>query len=392
MWVWVRSLSPVESDDLNPDPATSDILLGHHLDKTDQSQPTPCNSHESSSVPAGQGTLDDNLVEFEVSQDELDELDKDESTDFLLETLQDSQILKHQLHDKCKQVKKAEKQARIQQLHSMLAETDHQLDLLKQKSLAQSTTNKSSRQPAVTSTPQNAGQADQSWLQQANLDAANAFLNQLDDTQAKGAGDSQHIIDKPGKAAKKRKPAQPRFMMPEQKWQHLDVSEFTSEQLSDEPLGESSAASFSESDSSAKTSRWHKRSKKCKLKSGMFAKHTSTIKKPQLWPHNHLDPHFVSNIPKFQDISWDQLVAGELAIILQARSHTQAMGRLCLLKQLAYWKLCWGNLHKVCQLHMAMVRAIAEGESSWSSSFLLLEVLVMRDPNQSSTQIIQTSF
>ena len=152
---------------------------------------------------------------MEASQNELDELDKDESTDFLLETSQDSQILKHQLHDKCKQVKKVKKQARILQLCSQLAETDHQLDLLKQKSLAQSTTNKSSRQPAATSIPQNAGQADQSWLQQADLDVADAFLNQLDDTPAKGASDSQHIADKPGKAAKKRKPAQPWFMMPE---------------------------------------------------------------------------------------------------------------------------------------------------------------------------------
>ena len=111
----------------------------------------------------------------------------------------------------------------------------------------------------------------------------------------------------------------------------------------------------------------------------MFAKHTSTIKKPQLWPHNHLDPHFIFNMPEFQDISWDQLVTGEVAIILQAQSHTQAIGRLHLLKQLAYWKLCSGNLQKVLQLHMAVVRAIEEGESSWSSNFQLLEVLVMAD-------------
>ena len=122
--------------------------------------------------------------------------------------------------------------------------------------------------------------------------------------------------------------------MPEQKWQYLDVSEVSSDQLSDEPLGESSVTSSSDPVSSVKKSRWHKRSKKCKLKSGMFAKHTSTIKKPQLWPHNHLDSHFVFHMPKFQDISWDELVDREVAIILQAKSCTQAMGRLCLLKQL----------------------------------------------------------
>ena len=73
---------------------------------------------------------------MEASQDELDELNRDESTDFSMETSQDSQVLKHQLHEKWKQVKKAEKQARIQQLCSQLAETDHQLDMLKQKTLA----------------------------------------------------------------------------------------------------------------------------------------------------------------------------------------------------------------------------------------------------------------
>ena len=108
------------------------------------------------------------------------------------------------------------------------------------------------------------------------------------------------------------------------------------------------------------------------------------LKTPQLWPHNHLDPHSVSHMQKFQDISWDQLVAGKVAIILQAKSCTQAMGRLQLLKQLAYWKLCSGNLYKVQQLYMAVVRAIEEGESSLSSNFQLLEVLVMGDQTKAA--------
>ena len=123
------------------------------------------------------------------------------------------------LHDKHKQVKKDEKQARIQQLHSQLAETDHQLDLLKQKTVAQSTTTKAPRQLAATSTPQNAGHSDQPWLQQADLDVADAFLNHLDDTPAKVSSGSQHTTDKTSKAAKKQKSTQPCFMMPEQKRQ-----------------------------------------------------------------------------------------------------------------------------------------------------------------------------
>ena len=152
----------MESDDSNPDPAASDVLLGHPLDETDQSQPTPCNSSESSPVLEGHHHQDDSVVELEALQDKLDKLNRDESTDFSMETSQDSQLLKHQLHEKWKQVKKAEKQARIQQLHSELAETDHQLDMLKQKTLAQSTLGKSSGQPTATSTPQNTSHQDQS--------------------------------------------------------------------------------------------------------------------------------------------------------------------------------------------------------------------------------------
>ena len=36
------------------------------------------------------------------------------------------------------------------------------------------------------STPQLVAQEDQSWLQQADIDAADAILNQLDDTPGKG--------------------------------------------------------------------------------------------------------------------------------------------------------------------------------------------------------------
>ena len=100
-----------------------------------------------------------------------------------------------------------------------------------------------------------------------------------------------------------------------------------------------------------------------------------------MWPHNHLDPHFVNHMPKFQDISWDQLVAGEVAIILQA--NMQALGCLQLLKQLTYWKLRSGNLHKIQQLYMAVVHTIEEGESS---------CVVMGDQSKASQKLAKPLF
>ena len=153
-------------DDSNSDPAASNILLGHHLNETDHSQFTPCNSCESLPVPEGHCCHDDSMVELEASQDELDKLNRDESTELSMERSQDSHVLKHQLHEKQKQVKKAKKQANIQHLCSQLAKTNHKLNMLRQKTLAQSTSGKSSSQPAAISTPQNASHQDQPWLQQ----------------------------------------------------------------------------------------------------------------------------------------------------------------------------------------------------------------------------------
>ena len=61
--VEVWSPNPTDLDDSNPDPAASDVLLGHHLDKTDWPQPIPCNSCESSPVPDAHHHQDDSVVE-----------------------------------------------------------------------------------------------------------------------------------------------------------------------------------------------------------------------------------------------------------------------------------------------------------------------------------------
>ena len=82
----------MDLDDSNPDLAASDVSLGHHLNKTDWFQPTPCNESDSSPVPEGPHHHDNNVVELEASQDELDKLDRDESTYFSMETSQDSLI------------------------------------------------------------------------------------------------------------------------------------------------------------------------------------------------------------------------------------------------------------------------------------------------------------
>ena len=83
--------------DLNLNSAANEVSLGDNLNEIDQSLPIPCNSCESLPVSQGSHHHDDSVVELEASQDELD---RDESTELSLESLQDSHVLKHQLHEK----------------------------------------------------------------------------------------------------------------------------------------------------------------------------------------------------------------------------------------------------------------------------------------------------
>ena len=85
----------------------------------------------------------------------------------------------------------------------MVTETDHQLNILRQKASVKPTSGTGTNQPAATSTPQNASKKDQSWLQQADLDALDMFLDQLDETPAGGSGDSNHAVEKSSKPSKK---------------------------------------------------------------------------------------------------------------------------------------------------------------------------------------------
>ena len=79
--VRVQSLSPMDLDDSNLDSAANEVSLGDNLNEADKSQPTPCNSCESLPVSQASCHHDDSVVELEASQDQLDELDRDESTE-----------------------------------------------------------------------------------------------------------------------------------------------------------------------------------------------------------------------------------------------------------------------------------------------------------------------
>ena len=100
-------------------------------------------------------------------------------------TSHETSQLKKQLQSKKKQVQKVQKSAKIEQLHSQIAETDEQLAHLRQQSKSSKSNDKNITDPTASSTLVSSGTSQHQWLQQAELDVVDAFLDQLDETPAK---------------------------------------------------------------------------------------------------------------------------------------------------------------------------------------------------------------
>ena len=114
-YVRVRSSSPLAWSDWDNDSVATTITQGQSPGVIDRSQPTPCDSRDSSPVGVDSEELQ---VKLEVSQDELEALDQDTVNNDPMETFQETQDLCQQLSSKKKQVKCAEKAAKIKHLRS----------------------------------------------------------------------------------------------------------------------------------------------------------------------------------------------------------------------------------------------------------------------------------
>ena len=108
-----------------------------------------------------------------------------------------------------KKSEKAQKSAKIAQLRSQIAETDDQLACLRQQAQNAAPVEKSVPQPSAASTPSGNIDSQQQWLQQAELDVADTFLDQLNDTPTKTHEVPAKQSEQPAKSSNKCKKSQP---------------------------------------------------------------------------------------------------------------------------------------------------------------------------------------
>ncbi len=164
---------------------------------------------------------------------------------------------------------------------------------------------------------------------------------------------------------------------------------------SKERPGESESSSGAEGSSSTSSSegsgfsldsrgsRGKKKKSKKHHKSGLLAKSSKWVKRPQIYPHARLDNQYVMHETAYKDLTFGQFVAGELEIILgETMKKKDAWCRLEMLRKTAYRSLIfdWGRL---LQVHAAIIRKIENGKAEWSDDFDQVERLILENPNVS---------
>lgn len=108
---------------------------------------------------------------------------------------------------------------------------------------------------------------------------------------------------------------------------------------------------------------------KKKLKSGMYAKVADDVVKQLKWPHKKLATRWVPSRLQMNQLTFEHVVAGELAIIQRATDPEEVRSRLHILQKVAYWNMQNEGWSRVREVYMSILHSIEEGEATFKSTF-----------------------
>ena len=142
-------------------------------------------------------------------------------------------------------------------------------------------------------------------------------------------------------------------------------------------------ANFNREDEGESFLRWGNQEgdlecKHTKLRSGMLDKSTMNIKQKQVWPQKNLGEDWAEDEMDFKQIRFEHLVAGETRTIETCNEPAQILGRLRLLRRIAYLKLRGYEWHLLRRMYAAILGSIETGEYSWESNFDRFETILYR--------------
>ena len=115
-----------------------------------------------------------------------------------------------------------------------------------------------------------------------------------------------------------------------------------------------------------------------KAKSGILDKATTNIQQKQVWPQQNLGEDWADEEVEFKQMKFEHLVAGETRTIETSTDPAQILGRLRLLRQVAYLKLRGYEWHLIRKMYAAILTSIETKEYSWESNFDYFETILYR--------------
>ena len=125
-----------------------------------------------------------------------------------------------------------------------------------------------------------------------------------------------------------------------------------------------------------------------KVKSGMLDRATANIVHKEIWPQKNLLEDWADEDIEFKQLQFEHLVAGEARTIETCTEPAQILGRLRLLRRMAYAKLRGYDWPVIRKMYAAILRSIEAKEYSWSDNFDRFEsILYRRSQYSGSTRI-----
>ena len=106
-----------------------------------------------------------------------------------------------------------------------------------------------------------------------------------------------------------------------------------------------------------------------KMKSGMLDKSTTNIRHKEVWPQKNLGEDWAEEEIEFKQLRFEHLVVGETRTIETCDDPAQILGRLRLLRRIAYLKLRGIEWQLLWKMYAAILSSIETREYSWESNF-----------------------
>ena len=114
------------------------------------------------------------------------------------------------------------------------------------------------------------------------------------------------------------------------------------------------------------------------IKSSMLDKCTMNIRCKEVWPQKNLGEDWAEEEVEFKQLKSEHLVAGETRTIETCSDPAQILGRLRLLRRIAYLKLRGTDWHLLRKMYAAILSSIKTREYSWESNLDRFESILYR--------------